>query len=342
MKQLKIVEPTKGFKYLFGEELAIINNVQKDCRKILVKNGFNEIITPFLVDYNLVVGDENQPVSTAKAAIVFDFKSANGERLALRYENTLPVCKFYVDNLLGEKNKVQKLFYISPQFRNEIVTDVNSRLRQFYQIGWEVIGGKKPTYVTDSIMIGISMLWKLKIRYQVKISEVNILSDIFDKLKLTRKQKHTLLLIIDDRNNDELNKFLKEVKLKDYQTQLIKSVMTVTGDPDLVFGIIKPLLIKNGNSKTLLRLKKLAKIYKDLKRTKNGNIKIDLSLVRSNKFYSGIIFQYYVGDIDHECGGGGEYNRVIKSLGGPETISSGGAFGFERVMYEYLSNYKNG
>lgn len=340
MKKLKVSEPLKGFKYLYGDELAMVKGVQNICEKILKSKDFKEVVTPFLVDYSLIVGDENRPVSIAKSTIVFDFKSASREHIALRYENTFPVCKFYVENLSKNSKKIQKFFYISPQFRNEVVTDINSRLRQFYQVGWEIIGGRKRSYVIDSIKAGVDILRKLHIKHNVKISEVNIIAGIFEKIKITRGQRHKLLQIIDDRNLAELNTFIKALKLDQNQKDLIIKIATLHGDPEDTIRVIKPLLIKNGNFETVKLLKPLVKTYHKLRKAGCKDVEIDMSLVRSNKFYSGVFFQYYVGNNDHECGGGGEYNRVVKSLGGQNTNSSGGAFGFERLMYEYINKHE--
>lgn len=338
MVKLKIIEPIRGFKYFYGEDLVSSKNVMRVSERVLLKNNFEEIITPMVVDYSLIVGDENRPISVSKSDIVFDFTTINGERLALRYENTFPVCKFYVDNFSTNK-KLKKFFYISSQFRNEVVTDVNNRLRQFNQAGWELIGGQGSA-VAQAINVGCDILKSLNLKYSVKISEVNILDDIFEKLNLSRENRHLLLKIIDDKDISGLKQFIKKNITKDYQCNLLFAIMkSYKNDEDFDNNISK-FLILNGNKTTLKRISDIKRVFTQLKRMGCRNVELDLSLVRSNKFYSGVIFQYYVGENDHECGGGGEYNRVIKSLGGVNTLSCGAAFGLERVIHEYKKTIK--
>jgi histidyl-tRNA synthetase len=60
-----------------------------------------------------------------------------GQSLTLRPENTAGVVRAYIEHKLWDRG-LNKLFYIGPQFRRE--RPQKGRFRQFYQIGAEIIG----------------------------------------------------------------------------------------------------------------------------------------------------------------------------------------------------------
>jgi histidyl-tRNA synthetase len=65
-------------------------------------------------------------------------ESDRGQSLTLRPENTAGVVRAYIEHKLWERPGVQKLYYMGPQFRRE--RPQKGRYRQFSQIGAEVIG----------------------------------------------------------------------------------------------------------------------------------------------------------------------------------------------------------
>src|SRR5437879_12911719 len=65
-------------------------------------------------------------------------QSEKAQSLTLRPENTAGVVRAYIEHKMGDTGKLQKLYYIGPQFRRE--RPQKGRYRQFYQIGAEVLG----------------------------------------------------------------------------------------------------------------------------------------------------------------------------------------------------------
>jgi histidyl-tRNA synthetase len=64
--------------------------------------------------------------------------SEKSQSLTLRPENTAGVVRAYIEHQLDKVGKLQRLYYIGPQFRRE--RPQKGRYRQFYQIGAEIIG----------------------------------------------------------------------------------------------------------------------------------------------------------------------------------------------------------
>src|SRR5215831_8227956 len=152
MATLKAV---RGTRDLLPPETALWNRIEATARAVFARYNFGEIRTPVFEDTSLFsrsVGEETDIVS--KEMYTFTpaddvgrgprgedrarAQSEKSQSLSLRPENTAGVVRAYIEHKLGETGKLQKLYYIGPQFRRE--RPQKGRYRQFYQIGAEVLG----------------------------------------------------------------------------------------------------------------------------------------------------------------------------------------------------------
>jgi histidyl-tRNA synthetase len=137
------LKAVRGTRDLLPDQTPLWNHVESTARAVFARYGFGEIRTPIFEDTSLFsrsVGEETDIVSKemftwedrARAA------SEKAQSLTLRPENTAGVVRAYIEHKLGETGRLQKLYYIGPQFRRE--RPQRGRYRQFWQIGAEVIG----------------------------------------------------------------------------------------------------------------------------------------------------------------------------------------------------------
>jgi histidyl-tRNA synthetase len=140
MSTLKAV---RGTRDLLPPETALWNRAEATARDVFARYNFGEIRTPVFEDTGLFargVGEETDIVS--KEMYTWEDRaraqSEKTQSLTLRPENTAGVVRAYIEHGLGEAGKLQKLYYIGPQFRRE--RPQKGRYRQFSQIGAEVIG----------------------------------------------------------------------------------------------------------------------------------------------------------------------------------------------------------
>jgi histidyl-tRNA synthetase len=138
-----MIKAVRGTRDLLPPDTARWNFVEAAARDVFRAYNFHEIRTPILEDLSLFqrsVGEETDIVSKEMFAWEDRGRAASekGQMLALRPENTAGVVRAYIEHKLWERPGVQKLYYIGPQFRRE--RPQKGRYRQFYQIGAEVIG----------------------------------------------------------------------------------------------------------------------------------------------------------------------------------------------------------
>src|ERR1700739_3595595 len=137
-----MIKSPRGTRDLLPPDTALWNFVETPVRDVFRPYNFHEIRMPVFESTELFargVGEETDIVS--KEMFTWEDRgraeSDKGQSLTLRPENTAGVVRAYIEHHL-EKNGLNKLYYIGPQFRRE--RPQKGRYRQFYQIGAEVIG----------------------------------------------------------------------------------------------------------------------------------------------------------------------------------------------------------
>jgi histidyl-tRNA synthetase len=137
------IKAVRGTRDLLPPSTALWDEVEQTARRVFAQYNFGEIRTPIFEDTQLFfrsVGEETDIV-TKEMYTWEDRARAQSEKaqsLTLRPENTAGVVRAYIEHKLGDTGLLQKLFYIGPQFRRE--RPQKGRYRQFFQIGAEVIG----------------------------------------------------------------------------------------------------------------------------------------------------------------------------------------------------------
>ena len=183
MSSLKAV---RGTRDLLPPDTALWSHVESVARRVFARYNFGEIRTPIFEDTQLFargVGEDTDIVS--KEMFTWEDRaraqSEKAQSLTLRPENTAGVVRAYIEHKLGDNGRLQKLYYIGPQFRRE--RPQRGRYRQFWQIGAEVIGApssgsESPLRDAEVLEMLASLLDELGIRnWSLTINSVGSAED---------------------------------------------------------------------------------------------------------------------------------------------------------------------
>ncbi len=315
----------KGTRDIYGLEEKVLNLIENKFFKIIKNYNFKRICTPIIEDANLFirsVGETSDIVSKE----MYLFKD-NGQRdIALRPEGTASTIRAFVENKINNLEPT-KLAYFGPMFRYE--RPQKGRYRQFIQGGVELIENSTVENNFEIIKLAYDFLKSLKISnitleinnlgsFESRNNYIEILKEYFSNYKeqlnevsLIRLQKN-VLRILDDK--EEIKKdFVKNApKLIDYLSSVEKE-----------------------------RFKNLLDLLDEFE------IKyvINPYLVRGLDYYNDVVFEFVSNSdaLGSQCTvlGGGRYDGMIKSFGGPDIGSIGFAFGVDRLMEIIMSNIDN-
>lgn len=317
----------KGTYDLLPKDTKKWQALEKTIRTVSKIYNYAEIRTPIIENTELFhrsVGEETDIVSKE----TYDFIDRGKRKNTLRPEGTAPVVRSYIENkLYASKLPIQKLYYIGPMFRYE--RPQKGRYRQFSQFGAEAFGSDSPMLDAEIISYAVSIIKALKIKdVTVHINSIGDKeSKVMYKDALVKYLEKDINTLCSDCQNRYLTNPLRILDCK------------VDKDTILLQNAPKPLDYLNDASKN--HFDKLL-VYLDSMEIKYI---VDKNLVRGLDYYTHTVFEVNanletLGAQNTICGGG-RYNHLVSSLGGPDVPGVGFAFGLERLMLALESlNFK--
>lgn len=320
-----MIKAVRGMRDLLPPETALWNFVEAAARDLFRAYNFREIRTPIIEETQLFarsVGETTDIVS--KEMYTFEDRgrgqSEKGQSLTLRPENTAGVVRAYIEHKLWERG-LQKLFYIGPQFRRE--RPQKGRYRQFFQIGAEVIG--PPASGSESPARDAELL--------------EMLAALLDRLGITNwtLQLNSVGCPADrERYNEVLKQALEPVvgqMCADCQRRAVTNPLRVFDCkvPEDQPKIEKlPRISDYLDESCRTHFEQVQEILKAV----GVPFKLHDRLVRGLDYYTRTAFEFTHGALGAQNAilGGGRYDGLSESLGGPNAPGIGFAIGEDRLV----------
>src|SRR5262245_17819627 len=321
-----LIKAVRGTRDLLPPDTDTWNSVESTVRELFRVYNFQEIRTPILEDLQLFqrsVGEETDIVS--KEMFAWEDRaraqSEKGQWLALRPENTAGVVRAYIEHKMWERPGLQRVYYIGPQFRRE--RPQKGRYRQFYQIGAEVIGpsaagSESPAVDAEVLEMLAALLGKLGIQgWTLELNSVGCANDRPKYLEVLRAA-------------------LKDVApsmCADCQRRAVANPLRVL---DCKVPEDQPIIEKLPRQSDYLD-EGCRTHFADVQRiltALNIPFVINDRLVRGLDYYTRTAFEFTHGALGAQNAilGGGRYDGLSESLGGPPAPGIGFAIGEDRLV----------
>lgn len=321
-----MIKTVRGTHDLLPPETETWNFVEGVVRDVFRVYNFSEIRTPIIEDVQLFqrsVGEETDIVS--KEMFVWEDRaraaSEKGQWLALRPENTAGVVRAYIEHKLWERPGLQRFYYIGPQFRRE--RPAKGRYRQFHQIGAEVIG--PPVAGSESPAVDaevLEMLATLLERLGVSgwTLQLNSVGSTADRQKYNEALRAALKdvagkMCADCQRRAEINP-LRVLDCKVPEDQPMIEALPRIGD-----------YLDHGSQAHFDQVKNILS-------TVGVPFVVNHRLVRGLDYYTRTAFEFTHGALGAQNAilGGGRYDGLSESLGGPSAPGIGFAIGEDRLV----------
>ncbi len=287
-----MIQRPKGTKDIYGNDQKIYSLIFDTFEFLAKVYNFQKITTPVFESLALFrsTSGETSDIVTKE---LYSFKDLSNRELALRPEGTAPVARALIENKLLELNFFNKLYYIGPMFRYE--KPQKGRMRQFYQIGIELIGDNFIYSIIEVIKMADNFLNQLKIKdFILKINNIGT--------KLEREIFQKTLSNYFEKNKEQLSDL---------------SISRINVNPlrilDDKIDSKKEVVLNAPKISHFLSIESKKSFNKLLNLLTNFGIsyEVDLSLVRGLDYYSNVVF---------------EFESNSKTLGSKSTIIGGGCY----------------
>jgi len=321
------VEPVRGLRDVLPPESEVFRVLVNKFVSVVRSYGYQEVIPPTIELFELFATKSGPEISRS----MYVFKDKAGREVCLRPELTASVVRIYVRSLLAEVKPI-KLFYVGNAFRYE--EPQLGRYREFTQVGVELIGD-------DSIYSDIELFLILRDYYRslglkeylIKINDVGILRGLFNLWGINEDTQDLILHYMDKGLFDNATSLIRNNTKADLG--LFNELTSIkTEEPEDLIVKSSSINLPEGISERVKRLYEVTSIIKKLGINK---VLIDLSFARGLAYYTGLIFEITVPNLNISIGGGGRYDKLVELYGGPPTPATGFALGVERT-YLALKN----
>ncbi|MDR1684683.1 MAG: histidine--tRNA ligase [Elusimicrobiota bacterium] len=300
----------RGFKDVFGQEADALTELETSARKVFKLYGVAELRVPTLELKELFVKSTGDTTDIVQKEM-YAFEDAGGRQLALRPEGTPGAARAYIENNFANTDPVKKFFYIGNMFRAE--RPQAGRYREFEQIGAELIGSAAPAADAEAILLLKDIVKDFGItNYKVKINSLGC--------KECRPVYKKELIAHLSAAKAELCEKCRE--------RLQRNPLRV-----LDCKICGPKFTQSAPKQKLCPA--CAEHYEEVKTLLRGKIDFeeDTTLVRGLDYYTRTVFEFQAGSLgaQNAIAGGGRYDGLIQSMGGPDMPAVGWAMGAERA-----------
>jgi histidyl-tRNA synthetase len=309
----------KGMNDILAPEVSKWHFLEQHARDVLEAFAFHELRTPVLEYTPLFVRSVGEVTDVVEKQM-YTFDDRDGRSVSLRPEGTASAVRAYVENALWNKEPVTRWYYIGPMFRHERAQ--RGRLRQFYQVGAEVFGSGEPSMDAELI----AMIFEMLVRFGLDggAIEVNVNSLGEPEEREAYRQK---LVGYFSQHRDKLDDDSRR-RLETNPLRILDSK-----NPDVIaVAAGAPKLIDELNESSRARFTRVRTLLTAL----GVKHEVDPGLVRGLDYYTGTIFEIKTkaGELGSQntVAGGGRYDRLVSSLGGPNTPAIGFALGVERAL----------
>ena len=311
-----MIQKIKGTFDILPEETPLWRHIEKIMREEAENYGYGEIRTPTFENTELFVrgvGDTTDVVQ--KEMYTFDDRD-EGRSISLRPEGTASVARALIENGRCSDPMPLKYYYIMSCFRHE--KPQAGRSREFVQFGTEMFGSHSPASDATAIALANSVLVRLGLT-NVKL-HVNSIG--------CKECRPTYRAALVEYYNSHIDTLCDTCK-----TRLEKNPLRLLDckNPDCH-------KLAEGAPKTVDHLCDGCNANFEMLKSALSAMKIDYvvdsSIVRGLDYYTGTVFEFIAEGIGAQstvCGGG-RYDGLVSSLGGPELPGIGFGMGITRLI----------
>ncbi len=293
-------------------ESRVRQRIVRESAGLLAACGFGRITTPTFEETDVFV----RGVGTATDIVrkeMYTFDDRSGRSLTLRPEGTAPVARAYVEHGMHKLPQPVKLWYMAPMFRYE--APQSGRFREHWQVGAEAFGSEDPLLDVELIALLADLYARLGVP-EVRL-RISSMGDP-DGRGAYRERLMAYLTAHEDALRASLREHENPLRLFDMKDDAVQAVMADA--PRLVDNLTDD--AREHHTRVLDGLRLLGIPFEE-----------DSTLVRGLDYYTRTVFEFTCDRLGAQSGigGGGRYDGLVASLGGPEVAGVGFGTGVERI-----------
>lgn len=322
MPKWKIYTP-EGVQDILSDQCFLKKNLESKIRSLFRSYGYYEIETPTFEFYDTFSAEKDiTPQET-----MFKFFDQQGRILVLRPDITIPVARV-VGTKFKDAHYPLRFSYIGNTFRyNELG---GGRQKEFTQAGVEILGASTPEADAEVIATAINSVKALGIEnFQVDIGQVEFFKGIMEETGLSEQDIEQIRILIDRKDFIGIEEIVEGHDINRDLKELILGLPRLFGSIDSIIKQVETVTVNKRSLNALAYLRKVLEIIDDYGLGKY--VSIDLGMVQSLNYYTGIIFRGFTYGVGFPILSGGRYDNLVEKFG-KKCPATGFSLGINLIM----------
>ena len=336
MKTVLSNQEPKGTADWLPEEFLIRKYIFDSWRKICLRYGFEEYLTPLVESADIYRAKSGEDIGGKE---LVTFNDLGGRELSIRPEMTPSVMRM-VTKVYGSSPKPLKYFSIANFMRNE--KPQRGRNREFWQLNCDIFGSDELSADVEILQLSLDLMLEFdppQDSFVLALNNRRLIDAVLElsgAAKLKEAEKLTVVRTLDKwakLSREDIKMRLEQSGLKVASIMILEKFMASQSLEELVTQL--PALKNNpGLAETAKALEVLGDLgYGDL-------VEFNPTVIRGFDYYDGLVFEVFDKNPNNRRAlfGGGRYNGLAEIFGEKNFPACGFAQGDETTKL-FLETY---
>jgi len=327
----------KGTRDLPQEQAIARDKIVNALKEVFELYGYGPLDTPAFERFDILASKYAGGDEILKET--FRFKDQGRRDLALRYDLTVPMCRFF-----GMNTNLKlpfKRYQIGDVFRDGPVE--KARYRQFTQCDVDIVGVKDMAADAEIVALAARAFKNLGFETIIKVNNRKLLNELLLNAGVKKDKLETVIISIDKLKKfgpEAVKKELKDKKISNESISSIIEIISSKGSNKSNIGKIKRLI----QDKSIEGINEIEELF-SLLGILNVSAEFDVSLARGLAYYTGTVVEVFLKNSSVKsavCAGGRYDNMIGDFLGKGNYPAVGISFGLDRIYDAYAEKNKDG
>jgi ATP phosphoribosyltransferase regulatory subunit len=321
MSNWKIYTP-EGVQDILFEECHLKRNLEGKIRELFRLSGYYEIETPTIEFYDTFSAETDlTPQET-----MFKFFDQRGRILVLRPDATIPVARIAATKYKDMQCPI-RISYIENTFRyNELG---GGKQKEFTQAGAEILGVSTAEADAEVIATAVNCAKACGIgEFKIDIGQVDFFKGLMEETALSTQDIEQMRILIDKKDFLGIEELVERHDISSRLKDLILELPRLFGSIDVI-DKVEEMTMNKRSLDALANLRQVLEIIEDYDLSKY--ISVDLGMVQSLNYYTGIIFRGFTHGVGFPIISGGRYDNLVEKFG-RKCPATGFSLGINMIM----------
>jgi histidyl-tRNA synthetase len=323
-------DPPSGTRDFLAPELEAREAAFATVRETFARYAFEPLQTPAFERLDVLMGkygDEGEKL-VFKILRRGEHEASGEADLALRYDMTVPLAR--VAAAYGSQLPTPyKRYVIGPVWRAD--RPGKGRFREITQCDLDTLGSASPLADAEVICAICDALTRLDLpEFTVLLNSRLALSGLLKAFNVPEEAGTGALITLDKLDKLAPAEVVAELTGRGLAEDTAGALVDALTAPDAIEQVRTALKSSDEGVAGLEEIDRLLTLVRS--QVPAERIAFTPRLVRGLSYYTGPIWEVAAPGVPGSLGGGGRYDHLISSLGGPDVPAAGGSLGMERIL----------